>query len=79
MLKAFRGLARQVHTLPIPNHDHFSPEALARLAGELGFEATANGEVGEALDRVKAPSRVLIFGSLYLAGEVLRANGEIPD
>jgi folylpolyglutamate synthase/dihydropteroate synthase len=23
--------------------------------------------------------RVLIFGSLYVAGEVLAANGEIPD
>jgi dihydrofolate synthase/folylpolyglutamate synthase len=79
MLKPFRGLAAQVHTLPIPYHDHFPPEALAKLAGELGFAATSNTTLNETLGRIKAPSRVLIFGSLYLAGEVLRANREIPD
>jgi dihydrofolate synthase/folylpolyglutamate synthase len=79
MLKPFRGLAAQVHTLPIPYHDHFPPEALAKLAGELGFAATSNATLNETLGRIKAPSRVLIFGSLYLAGEVLRANREIPD
>jgi dihydrofolate synthase / folylpolyglutamate synthase len=79
ILKPFRGLAREVHSLPVPDHDHYSPEALAGLAREFGFEATANSTLDEALGRVKQPSRVLIFGSLYLAGEVLRANGEIPD
>ena len=79
MLKPFRGLAAEVHTLPVPDHDHFLPEQLAALARELGFEATANSTLIEALERVKHPSRVLIFGSLYLAGEVLKANGEIPD
>jgi len=79
ILKPFRGLASAVHSLPVPYHDHFSPEALAGLARAFGFEATANSTLDEALDRVKRPSRVLIFGSLYLAGEVLRANGEIPD
>jgi dihydrofolate synthase/folylpolyglutamate synthase len=79
MLKSFRGLSKEVHTLPIPFHEHFTPEALAALAEELGFEATANSTLDEALARVKVPSRVLIFGSLYLAGEVLRANAEIPD
>jgi dihydrofolate synthase/folylpolyglutamate synthase len=78
MLKSFRGLTAEVHTLPIPDHDHFEPETLAALAKELGFEASANSTLDEALARVKMPSRVLIFGSLYLAGEVLRANREIP-
>jgi dihydrofolate synthase/folylpolyglutamate synthase len=79
ILKSFSGLASAVHTLPVPFHDHHSPEALAKLARELGFGTTANATLDEALDRVSEPSRVLIFGSLYLAGEVLRANGEIPD
>ena len=79
MLKPFRGLATEVHTLPVPDHEHFAPERLATLAAELGFAATANPTLAEALDRVKQASRVLIFGSLYLAGEVLEANGEIPD
>ena len=79
VLKPFRGLAEQVHTLPIPGHDHRSPDELADLARELGFKATANQSLDQALDRVKRPSRVLVFGSLYLAGQVLAANGEIPD
>jgi dihydrofolate synthase/folylpolyglutamate synthase len=79
MLRSFRGLAGEVHSVPIPYHDHFSPEALARLAREMGFESTANATLDEALQHVRRPSRVLVFGSLYLAGEVLRANGEIPD
>jgi dihydrofolate synthase/folylpolyglutamate synthase len=79
MLKAFRGLTEEVHTLPVPGHEHFSPRQLADLADELGFNATANDTLEQALGRVKQPSRVLILGSLYLAGEVLKANGEIPD
>jgi dihydrofolate synthase/folylpolyglutamate synthase len=79
ILKSFRVMAKDVHTLPVPFHDHYSPDVLAKLANELGFDATANATLDEALDRVAAPSRVLIFGSLYLAGEVLRANREIPD
>jgi dihydrofolate synthase/folylpolyglutamate synthase len=39
--------------------------------------------VAAALDQITAaqatPARVLICGSLYLAGEVLRADGTIPD
>ena len=78
MLKAFRGLAEHVHTLPIADHDDRPAAELAALADELGFEATANDSFEEALGRVEQPSRVLVFGSLYLAGEALKANGEVP-
>jgi dihydrofolate synthase/folylpolyglutamate synthase len=79
MLRPFRDITSEVHTLPIPNHDHRPPEALAELARELGLRSTSNNSIEQALKRVEAPSRVLIFGSLYLAGEVLRANRQIPD
>lgn len=79
MLHPFRSLAADVHTLPIPNHEHRKPENLADLAAELGFDATANPSLDAALSRIKVRSRVLVFGSLYLAGEALKANGEIPD
>lgn len=79
MLKPFRGLAGEVHCVPIGDHECRPPERLSALATELGFRSTANKSVGEALSRIATPSRVLIFGSLYLAGEVLQANGEIPD
>jgi len=79
MLRPFQGLVREVHALPIPAHDHRKPENLSALARELGFDSTSNSRLEQALGRVTRPSRVLIFGSLYLAGEVLKANGEIPD
>jgi len=79
MLQPFAGLAEEVHTLPIPDHEHRPPEELAALASSLGFESTANGTFRKALKRVTRPSRILVFGSLYLAGQVLEANGEIPD
>ena len=78
MLRPFQGLVRDVHTLPIPAHDHRKPEDLSALARELGFESTSNSGLEQALGRITRPSRVLIFGSLYLAGEALKANGEIP-
>jgi dihydrofolate synthase / folylpolyglutamate synthase len=79
MLRPFRGLAAQVHTVPIADHNDRSPEELAGLADEMGFEATANASLDRALKRVTAPARVLVFGSVYFAGEVLKANDEVPD
>jgi dihydrofolate synthase / folylpolyglutamate synthase len=79
ILKPFSGLADAVHALPIEDHDHHSPEKLASLARELGFAGSANKTLEQALGRVGQRSRVLVFGSLYLAGEALEANEEIPD
>jgi dihydrofolate synthase/folylpolyglutamate synthase len=79
MLKPFRGLAAEIHCVPIADHDCRPPEQLAGLAAELGFRSTANESLSQALAQVSAPSRVLIFGSLYLAGQALKANGETPD
>jgi dihydrofolate synthase/folylpolyglutamate synthase len=79
LLRPFAGMASAAHTLPIPAHESRIPEELQALATGLGFEATANRNLDEALRRIQRPSRVLIFGSLYLAGQALRANGTIPD
>ena len=78
MLRAFTGLATAIHTLPIAGHDCLPPEELCAMAQELGFEASANSSLEQALRRVERPARVLVFGSLYLAGQVLKANREIP-
>ena len=79
MLRPFAGLADQVHTLPIADHDCRPPKELAALASGLGFKASANAGLEQALARIETPARALIFGSLYLAGEALKANGEVPD
>ena len=84
VLHPFRGRALNVHTIPVPGHEHHSSEALATTAREAGFAAMAATDVEDALrwiarhaDRAHPPV-VLILGSLYLAGEVLRTNGEYP-
>jgi dihydrofolate synthase/folylpolyglutamate synthase len=79
MLQPFRDVAAHVHTVPVSDHACFAPSELAEIAAELGFAATGHDSVEEALAAAPAGARVLIFGSLYLAGEVLAANGQAPD
>jgi dihydrofolate synthase/folylpolyglutamate synthase len=78
MLQPFCGAAQYVHTVPIPDHSFFSPDELVDLAAGLGFNADAHENVEQALGSVPSKARVLIFGSLYLAGAVLAANGQVP-
>jgi dihydrofolate synthase/folylpolyglutamate synthase len=76
-LKPFAGLAHGIITVPIPGaHEKPMPPAdLAALAVKLGFRAETATDVPTALERLArrnpAPHRVLITGSLYLAGHVL--------
>ena len=76
-LSPFRGLVRHIVTVPIPGaHEApFSPEALAEVANRIDLSAEPSAEIESALRRIEildaAPKRVLICGSLYLAGHVL--------
>ena len=76
-LSAFRGLASHVVTVPIPGaHEApHAPETLAETAREVGLKAEIAADVAAALKRTEAhepgPKRILICGSLYLAGHVL--------
>jgi dihydrofolate synthase/folylpolyglutamate synthase len=73
----FRGLARSVHTVPIPGaHEApFAADALAEVARRAGLAAEESSSVDAALKRIEmrhpGSKRVLICGSLYLAGHVL--------
>lgn len=83
-LSAFRGLARHVTTVAIED------EAASMGAGELydaarmaGLEASPADDLDDAIMQVTAwsrarpedgPPRVLVCGSLYLAGRVLEEN-----
>ncbi|CAA9508803.1 MAG: Dihydrofolate synthase @ Folylpolyglutamate synthase [uncultured Sphingomonas sp.] len=78
LLAPFRGLASQVHAVPIAEHDSFMPAELADIATELGMPANPFGGIEDALAAAPAGRPVLIAGSLYLAGEVLALNGEAP-
>jgi hypothetical protein len=65
--------------------EKLDPERPLREAREAGFAAMPAADVADALRWIARhadrdhPPVVLIMGSLYLAGEVLQANGESPD
>lgn len=83
-LEAFSDLAIHVHAVPIENNIHSrSPEDVAAAARHAAITATAYDNFEQAFDAVvrasyEAAPRVLIAGSLYLAGEVLKLNGTPP-
>lgn len=56
----------------VPDHASHDPVELAAR-----FRGRAAASLADAL--APLPSPILIAGSLYLAGEVLAANGELPD
>lgn len=76
-LEHFRGLVRYVLCVPIPGAPEaaFPPGELAALAAGTGFDAETAPDVPAAIrraqDLIEAPTRILICGSLYLAGHVL--------
>ena len=83
-LRNFAGLARRVIAIPIPNQEKSLPaEAIARAARNAGIPAERYGTIEDALAAVgrlelDPPPRILIAGSLYLAGDVLAKNGTPP-
>jgi dihydrofolate synthase/folylpolyglutamate synthase len=83
-LRNFSGLARRVITVPIHQDKAVPAAELAEIAGSVGIPSISRDTLESALtvtgglDLAPAP-RVLITGSLYLAGEVLAANGTPPE
>ncbi|MNL09387.1 Folylpolyglutamate synthase [compost metagenome] len=75
--EALKGIDAQVFTVGFDGAAA-DPAALAAVAQGRGFGAMAAASVDEALDRALAlgAGRIVICGSLYLAGEVLGASPE---
>ena len=84
-LRNFAGLARRLVAVPVPGQEKGMPaEELAAIARDIGLSATSREDLTSAFDAVRKldlvpPPRILITGSLYLAGEVLKANGTPPQ
>ena len=89
-LDYFEGLASGLVAVSIDGHASQSPEVLAELAGSRGMVGIVGNNLtdamqkavnmGEALSRQTVeepivPPRILVCGSLYMAGEVLAQNG----
>ena len=64
---------RSLTIVPVPGHPCHPPEA-------FGPDARAASDLEEALLGLPSDNYpILIAGSLYLAGEALRLNDEVPD
>jgi dihydrofolate synthase/folylpolyglutamate synthase len=73
LIDPLAGRIRTLTVVPVPSHDHHPASA-------FGPEARAAAHVEEALLGLPRDGYpILIAGSLYLAGEVLRLNHELPD
>ena len=83
-LRHFAGLARALVAVPIPAQVAARPAAeVAAIAARAGLKAEVAPSIEAALASLRdtaweRPPRVLICGSLYLAGAVLAANGTPP-
>ena len=83
-LSNFAGLARRTIAVPVSSAEKgLSAHAVAGTARAIGLSATSRDNLSEALEAARKldldpPPRILITGSLYLAGEVLRENGTLP-
>ena len=72
--------ARAARAVPFPEgHSAFTPEEACQKAAEVGLDCLPANDFGAALEDLlvtqPAPMRILICGSLYLAGAVLARNG----
>ena len=85
-LEAFRGLVRKVVTVPVAESDSsISASDLASIAAQSGLDAISTASLDEGIAELvrqlsaAGPCRVMVCGSLYLIGEVLRENGTPPQ
>ena len=74
VLSPLAPLVRHIHAVPLAGHDSHPPADIAQLTATSLEEAITH----LAADPNGAPV-VLIAGSLYMAGEALRMNNEIPE
>jgi dihydrofolate synthase / folylpolyglutamate synthase len=83
-LANFAGLTRHIIAVQVPDRDNAMPtDRLADAARALGMRVETAPSVEAALHSLaglayEVPSRILITGSLYLAGHVLGLNGTPP-
>ena len=85
--KAFDDMVRHIFTVPVAMSEAgVPPEKLANMALDAGLSAEPVASVenalkllGESWNGFEAAPRILIGGSLYLAGQVLAENGTPPE
>lgn len=83
-LASFANFATCVIAIPVPEQKMARPpEEVAAMAGQIGLRTDIAHDIHDALAKVRAmsfqiPPRILIAGSLYLAGHILSENATPP-
>ncbi len=77
-LAELRGLPLHIIAIPVPDHMSHNPDRIAKSAQDFGFTAQSAANAEDAVRLAQQAPVILIAGSLYLAGDVLRLNGEPP-
>ncbi len=83
-LKPLAQRATHLSAVPVSDHVTQTPDELTAIASSLGLTARPAASVRDALQKMRpeetsSPAIILICGSLYLAGEVLKENGPLPE
>ena len=77
-LRSLRTVADRLYGVTIPGEPAALPAAnVAGVAREIGFRAEAAADTEQAVRKIvseESGSRILVCGSLYLAGSILREN-----
>ncbi len=78
-LRPLARYATAARAVPFPEgHAAYTPQEACAKAADVGLDCTPANDIGAALEDLlatqPAPMRILICGSLYLAGEVLVRN-----
>jgi dihydrofolate synthase / folylpolyglutamate synthase len=78
-LRPLGRYASTARAVPIEGHAAYTPQEACARAADVGLDCLPANNVGAALEDLlatqPAPMRILICGSLYLAGDVLARNG----
>ncbi len=80
-LKAFIGLAPRIISVPLPGTEHMGhpSEVIVEAARAHGLNAESASSTEAALNMIVSPSTILMCGSLYFAGYILKASGIVPQ
>jgi dihydrofolate synthase/folylpolyglutamate synthase len=78
-LKPLQKYTKTLNAVTIPSQDaSFPAEKISEIASKIGFNARSAASVSDAITQIvteeTSPSRILICGSLYLAGIILKEN-----
>ncbi len=82
-LAPFVDKVAHIYALPVPGHGCHPPERFEHIAANWGIGCSALDRPEDAIAAIAAAQptarNILFAGSLYLAGQILRLNDQLPD